>query len=175
MRTFERILVPTDFSTCSHLACEMAMKLAMTYGSSIELIHVHELLAAWPGFVIPDLVLSMPNEPSKSLDEFVQTRALRALEHIVEKLQRAGVTHVRHRTESGDPGAIIVRIAEEEKFDLIVMGTHGRKGIERLMMGSVAERIVRQAKCPVLTIRAREDAAPLERGDIAQTVSTRAS
>jgi len=173
MTTFRRILVPTDFSNCSNLACDMALKLAMTYGSSVELVHVYEP-PAWQGFVIPELVVSMPNEANTSLGDFVQTRTQRALDHLVEKLQRAGVTQVRHRTETGEPGSTIVQIAEEEKFDLIVMGTHGRKGFERLVMGSVAERIVRQAKCPVLTIRAREEAT-LERGNVAQAANPGAS
>ena len=169
MTTFQRILVPTDFSNCSQLACDMAMKLALTYGSSIELVHVYEP-PAWQGFVIPELVVSMPNEASTSLNEFVQTRTRRSLDHLVEKLQRAGVAQVRHRTESGEPGAVLVRLVEEEKFDLIVMGTHGRKGFERLVMGSVAERVVRQAKCPVLTVRAREE-AELEQGNIVQSAN----
>ncbi len=172
MTTFQRILVPTDFSTCSHNACDMALKMATMFGSSIELLHVEEP-PAWQGFVIPELVVSLPNESSTSLHEFIQTRSRRALEHLVEKLQRAGATHVGHvghRMESGEPGSVIVRIAEEGHFDLIVMGTHGRKGFERLIMGSVAERVVRQAACPVLTVRAEDDAAP-EPGNVKQTAA----
>jgi nucleotide-binding universal stress UspA family protein len=166
MTPLHRILVPTDFSNCSHVACDAALKLATTFGSTIELLHVEEP-PAWQGFVIPELVVNMPNEASTSLHEFVQTRTQRALEHLVEKLQREGVTQVRHRTELGEPGAVIVRIAEEEHFDLIVMGTHGRKGFERLIMGSVAERVVRRAACPVLTVRAEEEAAQ-EAGNLAK-------
>lgn len=156
MTTLHKILVPTDFSECSHAACELASTLATRLGSSIELLHVDEP-PAWQGFVIPELIVSMPNEANTSLHEFVQTRARRALDHLVEKLHSAGVGHVGQRIETGQPEAVIVRIAQETGCDLIVMGTHGRKGIERLMMGSVAERVVRQATCPVLTVR--EDAS----------------
>jgi nucleotide-binding universal stress UspA family protein len=159
MTTIQRILVPTDFSNCSHVACDLALKFATKFGSSIELLHVDEP-PAWTWFVIPELIVNMPNEASSSLHEFVQTRTRRALEQLVEALQNAGVTQVRHRMESGDPGAEIVRVAQEGHFDLIVMGTHGRKGFERLLMGSVAERVVRQAACPVLTVRAEDEAAP---------------
>lgn len=170
MTTFHRILVPTDFSDSSHSACDLAAELATKFGASIELLHVDEP-PSWQGFVIPELVVSMPNEASTSLHKFVQTRTQRALEHLVEALRRAGVTQVRHRTEAGEPGAVILRLAKEEQFDLIVMGTHGRKGIERLVMGSVAEGVVRQAQCPVLTVRARDEAA-LEREMVAPTMGT---
>lgn len=152
MTTFTRILVPTDFSTCSRNACEMALKIAMKFGSTIELLHVDEP-PAWQGFVIPELVVSLPNEANTSLQQFVETRSKRALEQLVEELKHADVKHVGHRMEAGEPSSVIARIAEEEHFDLIVMGTHGRQGFERLVMGSVAERVVRQATCPVLTVQ----------------------
>jgi nucleotide-binding universal stress UspA family protein len=157
MSALNRILVPVDFSSCSYAACDLATKYATTMGASVELLHVQEP-PAWQGFVIPELVVSMPDEASTSLHEFVETRTQRALDQLMEKLERAGVIHVHHRQEAGEPGAVIVRIAEEERFDLIVMGTHGRKGFERLVMGSVAERVVRHAPCPVLTVRAQDEA-----------------
>jgi nucleotide-binding universal stress UspA family protein len=158
MTNFNRILVPTDFSNCSQEACETASTLALKFGSSIELLHVNEP-PGWQGFVIPELVVSLPNEGSTSLDSFVETRTRRLLDQLVEKLQRAGVSQVRHRMESGEPSGIILRIANEEHFDLVVMGTHGRTGFERLVVGSVAERVVREASCPVLTVRGTSDAA----------------
>jgi len=172
MTTFARILVPTDFSDCSHAACEAAVKLAKQFGSTIELLHVQEP-PAWQGFVIPELVVSLPDESSRSLEEFVRIRSQRAMEQLVEQVQRTGIAHVRHREEVGEAGEVIVRLAEEDHFDLIVMGTHGKKGFERLVMGSVAERVVRQAVCPVLTIRARTDAAPELQG--AQASAARGS
>ncbi len=156
MTTFQRILVPTDFSDCSHAACDLAVKLATTYGATIELLHVDEP-PAWQGFVIPELAVSMQNGTSTSLHEFVQTRARRALGHLVEKLQQAGVGQVQQRMAAGDASRVILEVAREDHCDLIVMGTHGRKGFERLVMGSVAERVVRQADCPVLTVRITED------------------
>lgn len=173
MTTFQRILVPTDFSTCSQAASDAALMLATKFGSSIELLHVDEP-PAWQGFVIPELVVSMPNEATSSLHEFVQTRANRALDHLVEKLQRAGITQVRHRIETGEPGAVIVRVAAEAKCDLIVIGTHGRKGFERLVMGSVAERVVREATCPVLTVRANDE-SPTNQGETAHPENKGAS
>jgi nucleotide-binding universal stress UspA family protein len=159
MTVFNRILVPVDFSSCSHAACDLASSMAMKLGATIELLHVQEP-PAWQGFVIPELVVNVPNEASTSLYKFVQTRTQRALEHLAEKLQHAGVTQVRHRQEAGEPGKVIISVAEEERFDLIVMGTHGRKGFERLVMGSVAERVVRRAPCPVLTVRVGDESVP---------------
>ncbi len=152
MTTFHRILVPTDFSTCSQAATDMALALALKFGSSVEFLHVSEP-PVWQGFVIPELAVTMPNETSASLGDYVQERAKRALEHLTERFHRAGVAQVRHRTETGEPGNAILEVATADQVDLIVMGTHGRKGFERLVVGSVAERVVRQAVCPVLTIR----------------------
>jgi nucleotide-binding universal stress UspA family protein len=168
MMTFARILVPTDFSDCSQPACDATVKLAKTFGSTVELLHVQEP-PVWQGFVIPELVVTMPDESTGSLGEFVRTRSQRALELLAERLQRAGVANVRQRTEVGEPGTVILRIAEEDHFDLIIMGTHGRKGFERLVMGSVAERVVRQAVCPVLTVRTGGE--PWEVAHDAQTSS----
>ncbi len=155
MTTFNKILVPTDFSECSQAACDMAAKMAAHFGSTITLLHVDEP-PAWQGFVIPELVVDMPNETNASLQQFVATRTRRGLDHLVERMRSAGVAHVQQRVEAGDPDAVIARVAEEIQCDLIVIGTHGRKGFERLMMGSVAEQVVRQATCPVLTVRASE-------------------
>lgn len=164
MTSFSRILVPTDFSDCSHAACDAAVKLAKQFGSTVELLHVQEP-PAWQGFVIPELVVSLPDQASSSLEEFVRTRSQRAMEHIVEQLQGKGFTNVRPRSEVGEAGDVIVRIANEEHFDLIVMGTHGKKGFERLVMGSVTERVVRQVSCPVLTLRAGSEGLFVSRGE----------
>jgi nucleotide-binding universal stress UspA family protein len=172
MTTFSRILVPTDFSDCSHAACDAAVKLAKQFGSTIELLHVQEP-PAWQGFVIPELVVSLPDESSRSLEEFVRIRAQRAMEQLVEQLHHTGVAHVRHRTEVGEAGDVILRLAKEEHFDLVVMGTHGKKGFERLVMGSVAERVVRQAECPVLTIRVGTGATVEPGSDRANTGGSR--
>ena len=152
MATFQKILVPTDFSECSYAASDMAAKLAVQFGASVTLLHVDEP-PAWQGFVIPELVVSLPNEANTSLHEFVQTRTRRALEHLTTQLRNAGVTQVEERLEVGEPDAVILRVAEQLRCDLIVIGTHGRKGFERLMIGSVAERVVRQSSCPVLTVQ----------------------
>lgn len=166
MTSFSRILVPTDFSDCSHAACDAAAKLAKQFGSAIELLHVQEP-PAWQGFVIPELVVNLPDESTSSLQEFVRVRSQRALEHTVEQLRQLGIAHVRCRSEVGEAGDVIVRIAKEEHFDLIVMGTHGKKGFERLVMGSVTERVVRQAVCPVLTLRAGAEAVVVPQGTLA--------
>jgi len=121
-------------------------------GSSVELLHVDEP-PPWQGFVIPELIVSMPTEANTSLQEFIETRTRRGLEHLLERLHALGVTHVGRRVEPGEPHEVIVRVAHEMGCDLIVMGTHGRSGFERLMMGSVAERVLRKATCPVLTVR----------------------
>jgi nucleotide-binding universal stress UspA family protein len=134
-----RILVPTDFSPNSEVALGLATSLARDSGGEIVLAHVETIpLTAAGG----EYLYAIPEPPT---------------EELMEKLQHVSLPDsqvpVERRLLAGDPADAIVRIAESEHVDLIVMGTHGRRGISRLLMGSVAESVVRAAPCPVLTVK----------------------
>jgi len=162
MNAIDRILVPVDFSSCSQVACDLAATFASRFGAAIELLHVWDI-PAFSGAVLSELVVNMgaAAEEDPSLPGVIQSRATRAMQHLVENLERRGVHSVRGRVEMmGEPADAIVRYAEEGGFSLIVMGTHGRTGFSRLLMGSVAEKVVRAAPCPVLTVRVPEEGAP---------------
>ena len=134
-----RILVPTDFSPNSNVALSLATSLARDSGGEVVLAHVETIpLSAAGG----EYLYAIPEPPTEEL--------LEKLEHVA--LPDSQVP-VERRLLSGDPADAIVRIAETEHVDLIVMGTHGRRGISRLLMGSVAESVVRAAPCPVLTVK----------------------
>lgn len=156
MKPIERILVPVDFSACSHVALEHATTFALRFGASIELLHVWEL-PAFSGAALPEVVVNMPEGGDATLHSFVESRAKRAMESLVTTLERRGVTQARGHLEMGHPANTIVEVAKEGGFDLIVMGTHGRRGFSRLLMGSVAERVVQRAPCPVLTVRTPDE------------------
>jgi nucleotide-binding universal stress UspA family protein len=139
---FHHILVPTDFSEYSKQAVQYARELAQKFGASLDLLHVVEL----PPYPIEGLP---PSELGGNLLDDLEQQATSDLAQVLPK--EAEVTVVR-RVVVGIPYRRIVEVAADEKVDLIVMATHGRTGFSHLFMGSVAERVVRTAPCPVLTI-----------------------
>jgi nucleotide-binding universal stress UspA family protein len=137
--TTGKILFPTDFSTTGRPALEMAASLARDRKARLLIVHVEEPPVAYGGgeFYYGSL------EPDHAELE-------RMLKDVVPT---DSAVPVEHRMIVGSPAASIVYLAEKEGVDLIVMPTHGRTGLSRLLMGSVAEEVVRKAKCPVLTIK----------------------
>ena len=133
------ILFPTDFSHASDAALAHAETLARQAGARLLVVHVEEPPLAYGG---GELYYGLP-EPSS---EHIQA--------MLEKVRPADpAVPYAHRLLLGDPAGEIVRLAGEEHAELIVLGTHGRTGLSRLLMGSVAEAIVRRAPCPVLVYR----------------------
>lgn len=138
MLAIKRIVHPTDFSTGSEAAFELACSLARDYGATLVVCHV----VPPPSAVIEGVVITIPvSEQAEARNRLSCVRASDRLINVV------------HRLETGDPAHEILRVAEEDHADLIVMGTHGRGGLSRLLMGSVAEAVMRKAPCPVITVR----------------------
>ena len=143
MRPIRTILHPTDFSERSANAFEVACTLARDSGARLIVLHVLERpVIAYTG------VAMAPPAPGPSEDERI---ALLKQLHQVQPPTPA--VAVEHRLEQGDPATGILQIAQEVGCDLIVMGTHGRTGLGRLLLGSVAEKVLRKAPCPVLTVK----------------------
>jgi nucleotide-binding universal stress UspA family protein len=139
----KKILFPTDFSHTGDAALEYATSLAENWGAKLFIVHVEEHPLAYGGGEMYYGVL----EPD--------TEALRKmLEAVVPK----GKVAYEHHLLMGEPAQAVVDFAREKDVDLIVLGTHGRSGLTRLVMGSVAEAIVRSAHCPVLTVKASKEA-----------------
>lgn len=134
------ILFPTDFSLASDAALAHAEALAKQMGAKLLIVHVEEPPLAYGG---GELYYGIP-EPSSE-------RILAMLEDVKPADPKVPFTH---RLTMGDPAGEIVRLAAEEPAEMIVLGTHGRTGMTRLLMGSVAEGVVRRAPCPVLVYRA---------------------
>lgn len=137
-----RIMVPIDFSDGSTRALRHARELALTYGAEIVALHA-----------IEEVVLPMAyGMAPKQVDaEAVRPNVERALADLLS--EHVGVEHARAEIRVGYPPQEILDAIDEEEIDWVVMGTHGRQGLNRLLMGSVAERIVRHAPCPVLTLQ----------------------
>lgn len=141
--SIRRILVPVDFSERGKAVIPTAQALARLYGASIELLYVIDE-DALPMAHVPLL------GPVRVAPEEVQARFHKLMDHLVQ--ERQGDVPLRGTVLRGHPARDIVAHAEEHA-DLIVMSTHGRTGLERLFLGSVAEKVVRRAPCPVLTMR----------------------
>ncbi len=145
------ILAPVDFSDYSKKAVEMALTLAKAFGAKLSLLHVVEpppypMDGYAPSSATADLLTDLEEQASQELAQWLP------------EVQAAGVPVTRY-VVIGSPYRKIIETAEAEQADLIVMATAGRTGFSRLVMGSVAERVVRTSPCPVLTIRPQEEAS----------------
>jgi universal stress protein A len=146
-RSFTRILVPTDFSAASNAALALAKRIAATSGASLHLLHVLE-----DPFAAAAYAAEVYAPPPAGLRESWLERAKALLDAELTPDERANFRSTQ-LVVFGTPARNIVDDAAANGIDLIVMGTHGRGGVQHLLMGSVAERVVRTAPCPVLTVR----------------------
>jgi nucleotide-binding universal stress UspA family protein len=146
MTTIKKILVPVDFSPGASEALGFAVDLSVRYGASLTILNVNELISN----LIPTSAM-----PSSILETWIG-EAHRLLDDNRDRALNAGARQVEKAFLQGTPHQEIVRFASECHFDLIVMGTHGRTGLKHAFIGSVAERVVRGASCPVLTVRLRD-------------------
>jgi universal stress protein A len=140
-----RILAPTDFSELSKQGLKSALELAEAFGAKLLLLYVVEP----PPYPVEGIV---PSHLGATMLDDLERQATNDLAQMLSETQASNMD-VARRVVVGIPYRKIVDVAEEEKIDLIVMTTHGRTGLSHLVMGSVAEKIVRTAPCPVLTIR----------------------
>ena len=140
MIEIRRILCPIDFSECSRTAVKHAMALAHAYRSEIIALHVEPVLPRWDLPPVGESELS-PAPLLKMLEQFLDA-----------PLERGRATSLR--VAEGAAAHEILRHARESAVDLIVMGTHGRTGLMSVLLGSVAEQVIRLAPCSVLVVRA---------------------
>ncbi len=140
--SIRKIMVPTDFTVYSDHAIEYAIMVARKFEAKILLIHVIEPFA----YSVTDTVQIIDHYTA------LKTVAKPILENLQKRLLKKGLK-VDSILLDGNPYLEIVKKTREAGVDLIIMGTHGRTGIEHILMGSVAERVVRLAPCPVLTVR----------------------
>jgi nucleotide-binding universal stress UspA family protein len=142
MIALKKVLIPHDFSETSEAAVRYAIALAHNFGAQLYLIHVSDKARF-------EMATEFPLGLDGTLEDAVRERMLKILSPR-EQVEFKPVFEFR----SGSPAAEIVKFAREQNIDLIVMGTHGRGFVAHVVMGSVAEKVVRTAPCPVLTVRA---------------------
>lgn len=146
--TITKILVPTDFSETSEMALDYAITLASRFGASLHLLHVvDDPIVAGVAFGSEVYIASVPTIRDGLVDD-----AAAKLSQLLPRAQARSVA-ARSEVRIGRAAETIREVAGQERCDLIVMGTHGRSGMAHLLLGSVAEKTVRSAPCPVLTVR----------------------
>jgi universal stress protein A len=143
----KRILHPSDFLAASQPAFEKAIEMAKTSRAALELLHVMRPVVSLRSTVSPKMY---DNRVAHAT-----ARARKKMQSLVKKARSAGVKATSTIVESGAVADRIVRAARARRADLIVMGTHGRTGVSRLLLGSVASRVIATSPCPVLTVRGK--------------------
>ena len=151
MLPIKKIIYPTDFSEPSYKALKAANELAMYFSAELILVHVLSPIPLLPA--APEAPLT---EGIASVLDDMEEIAEKSLMMISKEKISDGVT-LRSVLSKGNPPDEIVKIADDEKADLIIIGTHGFTGWRHLILGSVAEKVVRLSSCPVLTIPAHEE------------------
>lgn len=147
-RAISNILVPTDFSDPSDAALNYGRELARTFGASLHVLHVLDD-AEMRGVVGAGYIGPSPTLPQR--EQLIEQGVCDRLDDLFEESDRRQLNaHVK--AVIGEPVGEILRYAQEQKIDLVIMGTHGRTGIAHMILGSVAEHVVRKSSCPVLTV-----------------------
>ena len=146
MKPFNHILLATDFTEASTPAFRAAIEFAQGNGAEVTIVHAYQP---------PNMCQAEAVAPGvyDEWDRNLRTRIEAKLEGLVSEARKAGV-RAKPLVLAGTADEVIVEAAENDKTDLVVMGTHGRKGVTRFFLGSVASRVISTSPCPVMTVRA---------------------
>ena len=150
MNEFSHFLVPTDFGEAATRALDLAVELSKKFGAALTLLHVYELplpLVPYPG------VPALPPAYTDAFRDAAQGRLERALQELRQRIPAA-----KGALRPGVPWEVILEFAKQEQVSLIVMGTHGRRGLQHMLLGSVVEKVLRLSSVPVLSVHAENQA-----------------
>ena len=143
MLSIKKILAPIDFTETSNRSLEYAVDMAVKFEAALTILHVYQI----PLYTFPDGVIVTPADLASELS----TKAQKNLDEAVSQYKSRGIA-ITGQLANGVSWEEIARITEEASYDLIVMGTHGRRGLPRALMGSVCENVVRTSPVPVLVV-----------------------
>lgn len=155
MKPIRRIAVPVDYSKGGQEVLSFAADLARKLGASLVVLHVWECEPNLP----KSLTVQTPSGERRRLSSYVEEQAHSGMQSFLSEAKTLDGVEVESRVARGDAGTAIVQEAKRARADLIVMGTRGAKGVERWILGSVAEKVLRRSPLPVLTV-------PLERDSV---------
>jgi nucleotide-binding universal stress UspA family protein len=142
----QRILVPVDYSACSRAALGFAAELAQRFDAALDVVHVWDR----PSYVTGAVMAHSEPISGKSLIKMIQDNAERDLSEFLSSASLPG--NVPGRLLAGDPASAILHELKQGRHDLVVVGTHGRTGLSHALLGSVAEKLIRLAAVPVVTV-----------------------
>lgn len=142
---FKKILCPIDFSEYSYDALEYAKNLARTFNSKLYVLHIIYEPADFTGFYVPHISFD-------KIRSEIESSAKKIMDEVKEK-KIQDISGAETMIIFGNPADEIVRFAKDKEIDLIVIGSQGKKGIEKMVFGSTAEKVVRKTTCPVLVIK----------------------
>ena len=146
--TLRKILVPVDYSDCSRAALVYAADIARALGAELDVVHVWDR----PPYV-SEVEVRHPDGAVRSLVDMIREGAAREMEAFVALAKLPPDVRFERRLSSGNPAARILSELELGRHDLVIVGTHGRTGLRHVLLGSVAEKLVRLSPVPVLTVR----------------------
>jgi len=147
--SIKKVITPVDFSKNADFIARSAVYIAGAFKASLSFIFVVQNFEDYSGFFVPEM--NMPNL-ERELFLSAQKKMASFCKEYEDLCKEAGVADLKQTVLSGDVADQITDFSREEKGDLIVMGTHGYKGLEKVMFGSVADKVVKTAHCPVTTI-----------------------
>jgi universal stress protein A len=142
------ILVPIDYSETSKAALSYAAELAVAFGASLDIVHVWDR----PTYVTDAVMVQRPGEAHKPIGELIRENAQHDMDEFMSAVALPSSVSARVRLISGNPAGSLIAELQKGEHDLAVLGTHGRTGFAHLMLGSIAERLVRLSPVPVLTV-----------------------
>lgn len=145
---FVRILVPVDYSSSSRASAQYALKLAAKVGAALDVVHVWDK----PTYASDAVMVRRPGEEQRSLAELIHENAETDMKEFMSSLSVPPGVSVGHRLVSGDPVGTLCAELKKGEHQLVVIGTHGRTGLAHVLLGSVAERLIRLSPVPVLTV-----------------------
>ena len=150
--SIQHILVPVDYSNCSRESLRFAVGLAQKLQASLDVVHVWDR----PSYVSDALLVTHPDRSSGSLVDFIRNNAQRDMDQFLKETELPSGFTVVGRLIEGDPASSLLKELKSSNHDLVVVGTHGRTGLSRLLLGSVAEKLNRLSPVPVLTVPSSE-------------------
>jgi nucleotide-binding universal stress UspA family protein/CheY-like chemotaxis protein len=146
----QRILCPVDFSPCSEAALRYATSLADAVGADVEVLHVFWEVP--PYLPVDPTAFGMPADGTRTMTTYLRDQSQERLDALVAQLDERWHHRIAKRSMAGEPGPRIVEACEAEGYDLVVMGTHGHGALRRVLLGSVADKVVRASPVPVLIV-----------------------
>ena len=143
-----RIMIPIDYSENSKAALAYAAELAVGFGASLDIVHVWDR----PTYVTDAVMVQRPGEAHKPIGELIRENAQKDMDEFLGGISLPSGVPSQSRLLSGEPAATLIAELKKAEHDLVVLSTHGRTGFAHLLLGSIAEKLIRMSPVPVLTV-----------------------